>query len=479
MLDDKNLSNYENRNLSEVFKELQEIKSNPKASKNASKLFEKQQKEQQRQKRQKQHNVKAKNSNISKKVTDKKNSNNYSQPTYVKSNDLKLSHIIVGCGILVVSLALLFPKDLSFSESFALEDNSDEVADYELNRHHLNMQNIITKNSEIEYVKEQAIEERETEFETNFTDVPTLPKGEEIVKQEGAKGKDKFTVVKSFENGEFVEELIINREKLVEPVPKLIDLGTSEFLAKLKVHIGDTVYLKNAVSLKESVNSTNTVGDVKEYIDVKLLELPNENWCKVSFDGIEGFVESSNLTSTTATPSIVEKNRIQRILLKLNLGMELNKPSGLSLNDYKRIFTNLSEDSRSVFYNNYQVFYNVEKKYNINGIFLAAMAIHESSWGTSQIAQEKNNLFGYGSYDSTPYESSFTFSSYEEGIETVAKSLVKYYLNPAGTKIYGGETAAGWYYNGPTLLGINTRYASDSEWHQKVFNYMQMLYNRL
>lgn len=476
MLDDKNLSNYENRNLSEVFKELQEIKSNPKASKNASKLFEKQQKQ---QKRQQHKNIKAQNSKIVKSFSNKNSGSTSSQPTYLKSNDLKLSHIIVGCSIIVVSLAILFPKDLSFSESFALEENSNEVSNYELNRHHLNMQNIIDKNSEIDYMKEHVVEERETEFETNFTDIPTLPKGEEIVKQEGVKGKDKFTVVKSFENGEIVEEIIINREKLVEPIPKLIDLGTSEFLAKHKIHIGDTIYLKNAVSLKESIESSNTVADVKEYLDVKLLDLPNEEWCKVSFDGIEGFVQTSNLTSASSTPNIVEKNRIQRILSKLNLGMELNKPSGLSLNDYKKIFTNLSEDSRGVFYNNYQVFYNVEKKYNINGIFLAAMAIHESSWGTSQIAQEKNNLFGYGSYDNTPYESSFTFSSYEEGIETVAKSLVKYYLNPAGTKIYGGETAAGWYYNGPTLLGINTRYASDSEWHKKVFSHMEMLYNRL
>ena len=159
--------------------------------------------------------------------------------------------------------------------------------------------------------------------------------------------------------------------------------------------------------------------------------------------------------------------------------MDLNKPSGLTLNDYKKIFNNLPEDTENIFENNYQVFYNIEKKYNINGILLAAMGIHESSWGTSQIAKEKNNLFGYGSYDNTPYESSFEFNSYEEGIETVAKSLVKYYINPPGTKIYDNEYASGSFYNGPTLLGINTRYASDSEWHNKVFNHMEMLYNRL
>ena len=59
------------------------------------------------------------------------------------------------------------------------------------------------------------------------------------------------------------------------------------------------------------------------------------------------------------------------------------------------------------------------------------------------------------------------------------KSLVIYYLNPAGTKIYDGETAVAWYYNGPTLIGVNTRYASDSDWHKKVYSYMELLYNRL
>ena len=97
----------------------------------------------------------------------------------------------------------------------------------------------------------------------------------------------------------------------------------------------------------------------------------------------------------------------------------------------------------------------------------------------AQIAQDKNNLFGYGSYDETPYESSYDFSTFAEGIETVTKSLVKYYLNPAGTKIYDGETASAWYYNGPTLEGVNQRYASDPDWHTKVYSYMEMLYNRL
>ena len=448
------LDNHDNRNLSDVFKELQEM----------------------------QHAQVINSNSSTKKVSKAKNNfafhfrTNHSD----KNSDLKLSHIITGCGILIVGLAVFFPKNTSFTQSYAKEVTVEEISEYELNRHRLNMQSIISENADMNRVKEQVTEERDIEFITEYNNNPTLPKSEEIVKQEGSLGKENVTAIKTYENGNFVEEIILDKEKLVEPVSKIIDIGTSEFLAKHKVHIGDIMYLVNDTNLKETTDdSSKDIAEIKKHLDIKLLELPSEEWCKVSFDNIEGYIKTSNLTSSYTTPNIVEKNRIQRILIKVNIDIELNRTSGLTLNDYKKIFTDIPNDRNKIFQNNYTAFYNAEKKYNMNGIFLASIAIHESGWGTSQIANEKKNLFGYGSYDATPYESSFEFEDYSEGIETVAKSLVKYYLNPSGTKIYDGETAAAWYYNGPTLKGVNTRYASDSEWHAKVFTYMETLYNRL
>ena len=465
MLNSNNSFNYDNRNLSEVFRELQQMQHNPNASSVDYKKYEKEQKKQKKLK------DKAFMASLNKKSK---------STAHIKTNDLKLSQIIIGCSILVVGLAVFFPKNTSFNESYAKSDDVQSLSEYEINRHRLNMQNIISENAGMNRVKEQVTEERDVEFETTYNNNPTLPKSEEVVVQEGVLGKDNVTAVKTYENGEFVEEVILSKEKIVEPTSKIIDVGTSEFLAKHKVHLGDVMYLSTNSVLKESPDDTSKdVVEVKQYIDITLLELPSEEWCKVSFDSIQGYIKTSNLTSAYTTPNIVEKNRIQRILLKVNIDMELNKVSGLTLNDYKKIFTNLPQDTNNVFKDNYAVFYNVEKKYNINGIFLASMAIHESAWGTSQIAKDKHNLFGYGSYDETPYESSFEFGTYEECIETVAKSLVKYYINPSGTKIYDGETAAAWYYNGPTLKGVNTRYATDPDWHTKVYSYMEMIYNRL
>ena len=458
MSNNKSSYDYKNRNLSDVFKELQSMQNT--YSENSYQEY-------------------GQTQPLSNNIGFNYNTQN-TKKIVNRSDDLKLSHIITGFSILVVSMALFFPKATSFSVSYAKEEPTEKFSEYELNRHSLNIQNIISENSGMDRVKEQAVDEREVEFETTYTDTPTLPKGEEVVTQEGILGKDKVTVVKTYENGEFVEEIILSKEVLEKPTPKLINLGTSEFLAKHKVHIGDTVYFVEDGTLRESADETSNIkAEVKKSIDVKLLELPSEEYAKVSFDSIEGYIKTSSLTSSYSTPSIVEKNRIQRLLLKVNINMDLNKSSGLTLNDYKKIFTGLPNDTNKIFENNYQVFYNMDKKYNINGIFLASMAIHESGWGTSQIAKDKKNLFGYGSYDSTPYESSFEFTDYSECIETVTKSLVKYYLNPTGTRIYDGELASGTYFNGPSLSGINTRYASDQEWHNKVYKYMEQLYNRL
>ena len=475
MLDDKNnlMNNgQDNRNLSDVFRELQEIRysgTNQTSTPTSSTPNQK-------SKTNKQTRPKARVSFV--------DSNDIS---FDSKKGVKLSNLLIVFVILVLVIIAIFPMNVFSVETGDTAEDSEEVVetasiptDIEINRRALNMQKIISEDSSFEKVKEQVSEEREIEYEVQTQQNPTLPRGEQVVLQEGVMGKENVSLVKTYENGEFTEEIILSKETIEEPTPQILDIGTSDFLADLNIHIGDTVYLnKNATLRKEASETSEEVAEIQNYIDVKLLELPSEDWCKVSFDTVEGYLPTSVLTSSSKTPSIIEKNRIQRILMNVNIEMELNKSTGLTLKDYQKIFTNLPNDTTGIFEENAEVFYNMDKKYNVNGIFIAAIAIHESGWGTSQIAEDKNNLFGYGSYDETPYESSYEFDSFADGIETVTKTLVKNYLNPAGTKIYDGQTATAWYYNGPTVEGVNQRYASDPDWHTKVYSYMEMLYNRL
>ena len=162
----------------------------------------------------------------------------------------------------------------------------------------------------------------------------------------------------------------------------------------------------------------------------------------------------------------------------LNFNMSLNKPSGLSLAQFEKIFANNANDKKGIMKDNAKYFYYAEQQYNVNGIFLAAVAIHESNWGTSAMSQNKKNLFRYGAYDRAPSENAYSFGTYAEGIDMLARVFAKYYLNPKGTAIYNGEVASGNYYNGSTLTGVNTKYASDKNWANAVYKWMQYLYNK-
>ena len=157
--------------------------------------------------------------------------------------------------------------------------------------------------------------------------------------------------------------------------------------------------------------------------------------------------------------------------------MSLNKPSGLTLEQFEKIFKNEEKDKNCVFKDNAKYFYYIEQSYGINGVFVAAIGIHESAWGTSKIATNKMNLFGYGAYDMSAY--SYEYNGYAAGIDMIARVLVKNYLNPKGTSIYNGEVATGKYYNGNNLAGVNKKYATDINWANSVYKWMKYLYNKL
>jgi hypothetical protein len=100
----------------------------------------------------------------------------------------------------------------------------------------------------------------------------------------------------------------------------------------------------------------------------------------------------------------------------------------------------------------------------MNGLYLAAHAAWETGWGKSRIFKDKNNLFGYGAYDSSPYESAYRFASPKDCIFYAANKIKDNYLTPGGP-----------YYAGPTLKGMNKHYATDPNWHKGIADIMAMI----
>lgn len=382
--------------------------------------------------------------------------------------------------IIGILFLILFSTSVHSNYIFATtEKEKVAINTFEENNDKINMMNVISDNISETTKKEIITKNVEIKYETVYIDNDKLPKGEEKTIQTGKFGSKEQTIIKSYENGEIVSENIISEKLLSNPVSLVVEVGTSEFLYTKKVHIGDKMFTTSETKMYSSENtSSNVICTIYENIDIELISERN-GWVYASVDGMEGYIRGEYLTSETLTPGISEIARKKRILLGVNIDMPLNCPSGLTKSDFVKVLSGNSRDTNHIFENNAGLFYDVEQKYNVNGIFLASIAIHESGWGTSNIAIQKKNLFGYGSYDSSAYASSYTFESYQYGIELVAKVLAKYYLNESGTQIYDWETATGSYYNGPTVKGVNIRYASDQGWAEKVYNTMVSLYEKL
>lgn len=350
---------------------------------------------------------------------------------------------------------------------------------FEANNNPLDMMSIIANNMSELTTKEILVQEVEIAYSTEVIETDLLPKDEENVIQEGVNGIIEKTLIRTYSNNALIEEEVINEYRKAEPIVKKVEVGISEFLAKYGVHIGDNVYTKKDINMyAEPDSDSDNIAIINQYIDLKL-EGEEEEWCKVSVGGINGYVLKSDVTSEHLTPGIEYKSKIKKIQLTVNPEMKVNTVSGLTKEEFIKVFESNSGDRYEIFKNNAEFFYEMEQKYKVNGLFVAAIGIHESNWGTSTIAQEKRNLFGYGSYDASAYESSVTFESYRYGIELVTRALAKYYLNDAGTIINETDIASGIYYNGPTITDVNVRYASDPEWANKVFEIMKALYNNL
>lgn len=104
-----------------------------------------------------------------------------------------------------------------------------------------------------------------------------------------------------------------------------------------------------------------------------------------------------------------------------------------------------------------------EKKYGVNAIFLLAITIEESGWGTSYIANKNNNICGIKSGGKWRY-----FSSKEECIDYQANLLKNQYL-----------TKGGRYYNGVSVEAVNIFYCEGNKWSSKIIALANEIVNKI
>ena len=383
---------------------------------------------------------------------------------------------------------LYFSKKVYAAEEIASQ-NTEKVRISQAEA--LNLEEFISQNTNDKQREEYEVTEETLEYITKYRTNTSLPKGMIQVVQEGRQGVQEVTIKKIYKGEELISEEQVRQKIITASINKIVEIGGGAETSNYIVKVGDTLYVTSdrlSVMVEPDENSQK-VATLSKNDELKLKEI-KASWYRIESGNIRGYVKAECTTyinpnapeeeetindSTTTSTNTKSANELKSAL---SFNMALNKPSGLSLEQFKKVL-NDDKDKNNILANNSEYFYYIEKQYHINGIFVAAVAIHESAWGTSKIALEKKNLFGYGAYDSSPYNSAYNFSDYPESIDLLARVFVKYYLNPKGTSIYGGEVATGSYYNGETLTGVNTKYATDKNWANRVYHYMEYLYNKL
>lgn len=368
------------------------------------------------------------------------------------------------------------------SNSLATDNQIEWFTNEENNT--IDIEDIIAKNLNESGKEKIETEVVELEYETEYQNNDKLPKGMVKVLQQGQDGKQELIIKKEYKGDEEISNEQIGRKILTPCVNKIVEVGTAAYYDKRKIKSGDTVYsTPYTLALREeNKKDADVIITVNQNSKLKIIKKSN-SWYYVQYGSYYGWVEEDCVTYINKNTNNYNNNNTKHskaeLLSKLNKNMNLMQPSGLTLEQFKKVLSNDSQDKNKVFEKNAEYFYYIEQQYGINGVFVAAIGIHESAWGTSKIATNKKNLFGYGAYDMSAYSSAYSYNGYAAGIDMIARVLVKHYLNPAGTSIYNGEVATGRYYCGRTLSAVNKKYASDKNWNNSVYKWMQYLYNRL
>ena len=388
--------------------------------------------------------------------------------------------------VIAIIYGIYITKNVSYASEEEKQKIAIEIPITEKDKSKIiNIEEIVENNTKVQKIEKLENQETDIEFTTQYIENSSLSKGKIQVLQEGIDGKQNSILKNVYEGDKLISSTQISSQVTKASIDRIVQIGTGAYANTYVPVIGDTLKATSItlpIRINPDENSEKIITINKG--DKVTLKGKQGEWYYVAYESYLGWAKQDCLTYVNPNGTgDGDENNVQyskdQLVQNLGFSMLLNKPSGLTLEQFKKIFENDSNDKNNVFKENAEYFYYIEQQYNINGIFVAAVGIHESAWGTSSISKNKKNLFGYGAYDSDPSGSAHTFQTYGEGIDLVARVFMKYYLNPSGTPIYGGEIATGTYYEGATLTAVNKRYATDKNWANGVFKWMTYLYNKL
>lgn len=187
-----------------------------------------------------------------------------------------------------------------------------------------------------------------------------------------------------------------------------------------------------------------------------------------SLDGIYFYTNRTTMLSNYSVGSIAGSMNSSNPFYNYYQYLPFRSTTKLNATDFKNFLTsklNGSNLTTSVLNNDAAInqFFSSQDNVSVNAALEFSMAMLESGYGTSQIAREKNNLFGWGAVDSGPYAGAFKFANVAQGIDYHFNNAINTgYLDAVEDPRYFGGNV------GNKNNGVNVRYASDPFWGMKI-----------
>ena len=235
----------------------------------------------------------------------------------------------------------------------------------------------------------------------------------------------------------------------------IIDYDNAKTVSSYKTSNGGLYhYVANIITNSDSYYSVNYIGNIPSYL--------SNNTTYYSYDGHYFYASYNRMIDDYKNG--VYSNSVNSNNPYYNYFQYLPARSKTSLTASQLEQYTIQMVSSGKLLNAGSSLISNQNTYGVNALIMYANAALESGWGQSQIAINKNNLFGHGAVDSNPYYGANGYASVDDCVKYHAKMFISEgYCDP---KDYSGR-----YYGshlGDKESGINVKYASDPYWGEKI-----------
>ena len=296
-------------------------------------------------------------------------------------------YILVSIIAVAIVIAIIFGIYITKNISYASEENNKTVA-VEIpitpqdKSQKINIEEIVENNTKVQKVEVLEEQEIDVEFTTQYIENNSLAKGKIQVLQEGVDGKQNAILKNIYEGENLISSTQVSSRITKASVDKIVQVGTAAYSNNYVPVVGDSLKATSttlAIRLNPDENSDKVITINKG--DVVTLKAKQDDWYYVSYDNYLGWVKSENLEYVNPNGTgDGDENNIQytkeQLTQNLGFSMLLNRPSGLTLDQFNKIFENDSNDVNNIFKDNAEYFYYVENQYGINGIFAVWCLCH-------------------------------------------------------------------------------------------------------